>query len=426
MAAEDDQERTPDTAGSPPDTGYPPPTPGYPPPHPGFPPPQPPYPPPSFGYPPPTPGYPAPTPGYPPPHPGFPPPQVGATPPQSDYAAPAWGYTEQQPGYAPPQPGYAPQQPGYAPPYGGYPPPGPGLEPPSTDGKQTTSRPRGRRIVLIVVAIVLVVGLLAGGGVALFGGSTSSSSSTPPASSIRANTPISKAAKKVLDQALAATLKAGSFHYVASSIGTSQNTTATGDAGKSSGRQDWSTIDSSGTAHFTVIVVGTACYFRGDALAMVENLAVSSAAAAAHAEQWISLAPGDQPYASVYAAVTTHDALYQNVTIKPQKLGSTTVAGRKVETVSGALTQVTIPGQTVPKQTGTGTLYVSAASHRPIRFTAHSTSDGQKSSFVMTFSRFGAAVDESAPSGAVSYASIGGASGQNGSGGNSPNPTFLT
>ncbi len=279
---------------------------------------------------------------------------------------------------------------------------------------------------MFVVALVLVVGLLAGGGVALFGGSTSSNSTTTPTTSIPANTPVSPAARKVLRQAFAATIKAGSFHYVATLTGSTQNTTATGDAGNGSGRQDWSTIDSNGTARFTVIVVGTACYFRGDALAMVENLGVSSAAAAAHAEQWISLAQGDQPYASVYAAVNTRDALSENVAIKPQKLGSTTVAGRKAETVSGTLTQVSIPGQTVPKQTGTGMLEVSAATHRPIRFTERSTASGQKTSFVMTFSRFGEAVTETAPQGAVSYASIGGASGQNGTGGNSPNPTFLT
>lgn len=403
MPEEDAQEQAPET-GSAPDHGSPSPSPGYPPPHPGFPPPSPEYPPPSSDHPPPSPG-------YLPPHPGYPPPQAGYPPISSGYG---------------PAPGYGAPQPGYAPPYSGYPPPDQGLEPPSPDGKPAASRRRRRNVVLLIVAILLVVGLLAGGGVALFAGSSPSSSSATPPTSIPPNTPVSRAAKKVLQQALAAALKAGSFHYVATSTGSTQTTTAVGDAGKSSGRQDWSTVDSNGTARFTVIVVGSACYFRGDALAMVENLGVSTAAAAAHAGQWISLSSGDQPYASVYAAVTTHDALYENVTVKPQELGSQTVNGRQVETVSGALTAVSIPGQTVPKQTGTGTLEVSAATHRPIRFTERSTANGQRSTFVMTFSRFAAAVSETAPPGAVSYTSIGGASGQNGSGGTSPNPTFLT
>ncbi|MGA2036921.1 MAG: hypothetical protein ABSH04_04980 [Acidimicrobiales bacterium] len=253
-----------------------------------------------------------------------------------------------------------------------------------------------------MVAVVLMLGLLAGGGWVLFGRSSSSS------------------ARTVLDRSLAKARAVGSFHYVSVSNGTNGTFTTIGDAGRNSGKQEITTSDSSGTASFTVLVVGSACYFRGDSLAMRENLGVDAAVAQAHAQQWISLSPSDAPYASVYAAVDTHDALSDNITFKPQQLGSTTVGGRKLQTVSGAIEPVT--GQTKPV-TGTATLEVSAASNLPVRYTERGTSDGQSMSVSMTFSGFGEKVSESAPPGALAFSSLGGTGG--GSSSTSP-PVFTS
>ncbi|HUC35690.1 MAG TPA: hypothetical protein VMR97_01050 [Acidimicrobiales bacterium] len=422
------------------------PQPGYPPPHPGFAQPQPGYPQPPAGYPPPQPGYPPPHPGYPSPHPGYPQPPTGYPPqpptgypgqpgyPQPGYPQPPAGYPGQagspQPGYPPQPPAGYPGQPGY--PQPGYPPPPagytgyPGYG--SYTGYETAglasgdldggSRPRSKRgrIVVTVVAVVLVVGLLAGGGVALFGGHSSPSST--PASGPVSSAPVSPAARSVLRRAISAARAAGSFHYVSRSTGTSGDSTTVGDAGADSGKQVITSNDKNGASSFTVLVVGTACYFQGDALAMQENLGVTAAIAQAHANQWISLSPSDQPYGSVYAAVNTGQALTDNITLEPQHLSSSTGGGRKLQKVTGAITPVTIAGQTDALK-GTASLEVSAATHLPVSYSERGTSSGQTNSFTIAFSDFGQPVSEAAPQGAVSFASIAGS-------GSSTSPSVLT
>ncbi len=129
-----------------------------------------------------------------------------------------------------------------------------------------------------------------------------------------------------------------------------------GDAGPDSGRQDIT----DGAQRFTVLVIGSACYFKGNAAALTGNLGLSSTVAAAHAGQWISLAKTDGPYASVYAAVTAPSAMADNVTVVPQNVSSTTrVDGRNVQTVSGAIAKVKIAGQTIAPK-GTASLAVRA------------------------------------------------------------------
>ena len=279
-----------------------------------------------------------------------------------------------------------------------------------------------RKIVLIAVVALLVVGLLAGSLAAELGG--------PSPSSTASSAPASPAATKVLDRALAAARAAGSFHYSSSSMrvtsSAKESDTAVGDAGPTSGKQIWTTTDPSGTAIFTVVVVGSACYFNGNALAMTEQLGVSQSVAQAHTGQWISLSPTDAPYAVVYVSVIASEALVDNITLKAQQLGSTTLSGRTLQTVSGAITPVTIAGQ-VQVVKGTATLDVSSATHLPIRYHQRGKMGNANTSETVNFSRFGKTVSESVPPGAVSYSSIGGASGAPGGGpGSSTTPSILT
>jgi hypothetical protein len=286
-------------------------------------------------------------------------------------------------------------------------------------GQSSTTRKGRHGIVLIVVGVVLVAGLLAGGGVWLFGGSSSPSSSP--------SAPISSAARAVLERALASARAAGSFHYVSTSTNSTTGTFITlGDAGQSSGKQEITTNSPNGTARFTVIVVGIACYFRGDSLAMRENLNVSAAVAQAHAEQWISLSRSDAPYASVYAAVDTHDALYDNIAFKPQRdMGTSTISGRRVRTIGGTAEPVNIPGEPSLPIKGTSTLEVSATTHLPVRYSERGTVSvnrgSERTSSTMTFSDFGEEVSESSPPGAIPFSSFGGTGG-----GSSTSPRLVT
>jgi hypothetical protein len=265
---------------------------------------------------------------------------------------------------------------------------------------------RRRRKVLVSIVVVIVVLALVGGGVAVF--TESSSTVSPPAPGTSTS-----GARQLLQTALQAARHVNSFHYVASSSlsGSGGGSSRTvGDAGPDSGRQ----LITSGRQKFTVLVIGTACYMKGNAPALTANLDFSAAAATAHAGQWISLAKTDPPYASVYAAVTAPSAISDNVTIVPQNvLGTRTLGGRTVETVTGVIAPVTIPGEgPQPTAKGTATLAVRAsAPHLPVRYTERGTLDHQKSTATVTFSGWGKSVTITAPVGAVPWAQVGAGSG---------------
>jgi hypothetical protein len=259
--------------------------------------------------------------------------------------------------------------------------------------------------VIVVIVVVALVG--AGIGVALGGGSNGTSTTTSSTPNAAAAGP----ARQLLRSALAAAGGINDFHYVASSTvsggnGYSQKTV--GDAGPSSGKQ----VITIGAQRFTVIVVGTACYLKGNASALVANLGLSSAQAAAHAGQWISLAKTDAPYASVYAAVTAPSAIADNITITATSvLAPTTVDGRQVQTVTGSIAPTRIAGQTIAPK-GTASLAVRARSpHLPVRYVEAGTENHQKSVSTVTFSRWGEAVAVTAPTNAVAYSSLGVGSG---------------
>ncbi|HUI03928.1 MAG TPA: hypothetical protein VLZ77_10325 [Acidimicrobiales bacterium] len=239
----------------------------------------------------------------------------------------------------------------------------------------------------------VVVLLLVGAGVAL--AVTSGSSSAPSAR-------VSPAAGRLVRSALARAAAAHSFHYTSRFTAQGATGVTVGDAGPTSGRQ----VITQGPDTFTVVVVGTACYFQGDAAQMQEQLGLARAAATAHANQWISLAPGDAPYASVYVAVTSDSALKTNIAFRPHlELGASTVSGHRVEGVSGPMTSITVAGQ-VQRAKGTAAMYVDSGNHLPVRYTQHGTINGQSSTLQLDFSKWGEPVDETAPSGAVSFASI--------------------
>ncbi len=139
--------------------------------------------------------------------------------------------------------------------------------------------------------------------------------------------------------------------------------TTVGDAGPASGKQ----VITIGSDTFTVLVIGTACYFQGDARQMVEQLGLSAGAATAHAGQWISLAPNDPPYQSVYVAVTTRSALNSNIAFAPhQETRTVTRSGYRVLGVTGSMTNQIENGQT-QRAKGTASLYVTVSHpHLPV------------------------------------------------------------
>jgi hypothetical protein len=247
------------------------------------------------------------------------------------------------------------------------------------------------------VAVGLAVVILVAAGVTLIvtSGSTKVASTSP-------------AARRLVRAALKSTIDGGSFHYVSQFTSQGQTQTTNGDAGTSSGKQ----VITIGSDTFTVLVVGSACYFQGDERQMVEQLGLPVSIAAAHAGQWISLSPGDLPYQSVYVAVTTRSALKSNIAFAPRReSGTTTRAGYRVLEVTGSMTNEVVNGQT-QRAKGTANLYVTTSRpHLPVQYTQNGKIAGVASKLVMTFSRWGEIVAVSAPTGAVTYASLGAGNG---------------
>lgn len=280
-----------------------------------------------------------------------------------------------------------------APPAPGWPGAPTGVSPGVAVGAAESGQASPGRRALLTALVVLVVVALVGGGVAYL--ITSGPGPVPR---------ISPAAQRLLRSSLAAAGKKGSFHYVLHSSSQGVSETTVGDAAPTSGKQ----VITIGPDTFTVLVIGRACYFQGDAREMVDQLGLSVATATAHAGQWISLAPSDAPYQSVYAAVTAHAALADNIDFAPhRRLPASVVSGHRVIGVSGPLTNFTVAGQT-QKAKGTAYLYVAASKpHVPLEYTERGTIGGQKSTFTMAFGRWGVPVTVSAPPGATPFSSVG-------------------
>jgi hypothetical protein len=266
-------------------------------------------------------------------------------------------------------------------------------EPPDGDAEPPLApgRPR-RRSVITAVSIIVVVALIVGGGVAYL--ITSGPGPVPR---------ISPAAQRLLRSSLSAATRKGSFHYVSRSESQGFTQTTVGDAGPNSGMQ----VITIGHDTFTVLVIGSACYFKGDTREMVQQLGLPVTTATAHNGAWISLAASDAPYASVYAAVTTQSALADNIDFTPhRRTGSAVRSGHKVIGMTGPLRNFKVAGIT-QKAKGTAYLYVASGSpHLPVQYSERGTISGQRSTFTMTFDHWGESVNVTAPTGAISFASL--------------------
>ncbi|HUO49569.1 MAG TPA: hypothetical protein VMU09_12110 [Acidimicrobiales bacterium] len=264
------------------------------------------------------------------------------------------------------------------------------VPPPDASGDEQSATPRRRRGRLVAAVAFMV--LVAAGVTALVVWSTSGSST----SSVTGG---AVAAERLVRASIVSAEAARTFHYVSTSTTQGITQTTVGDAAPDRGHQ---TI-TIGTHTFEVVVVGTAAYFKGDATTMQAELGLDQLVAEAHAGQWISLAPSDSPYDSVYAAVTTKSALDDTVTIAGKSVLSHATIGRTTVTpVRGLLTPV---DQT--PITGTARLDVrSARPHLPVRFTGTGTSNNQQTTLNVVFSQWGEPVAVTAPAGAIAYSSL--------------------
>ncbi len=318
---------------------------------------------------PPPPGYPAQPWGAPPPPPGYPaqpwPPAQpwGAPPPPSGYPIGTWGAPAQA-AAAPTAPPASPQDPARA------------------------GTARGTRTFVTVVIAVAVVVFGAGVGLAWLTQGSGTGSNGASATSL-------------LQASNAAAGRSGSFRYVSVSTSNGRPGTIRGDAGPDSGRQDIT----EGGGSFTLVLVGGVVYFKGDATSVESQLGLSPSVATQEAGTWISVQSGDSTYGTIEAGITTQSALAQ-ISLSP-----TSVTG------GAGGTQVIAGSPADPSVSGTASLTIAGGSKLPVSYSERTSDSTGSGTFRFSFSNWGEAVNESAPTGAAAYASLPGANGPAGSGG---------
>lgn len=224
----------------------------------------------------------------------------------------------------------------------------------------------------------MLLGVALGAYFAVSGSSTSSTS----------------AARRLYAASLAAAGRSGSFHYTSYSKSAGQTFTIVGDAGDGTGIQHLVL----GGHRFTLVLVNGTVYFKGDAIVLENQLGLPASTAAANAGKWISVQSGDAPYQNLEPGISAHSAIAQ-VVLTPRNVSTMRGAdGTTFSRITGGL-----PSQN-GQGTGTASLDVSGGSQLPRTY--ESTSGHSQGTSRISFSKWGEPVSESAPSGAIPYASL--------------------
>jgi hypothetical protein len=281
--------------------------------------------------------------------------------------------------------------------------------------------------VLAAIAMFVGTGIVAAGigvgGVLLVrhvqGQSPASSPTADPGSASSA-----AAAKALYNRALAATGASAGFHYVATSTGVEAQTIV-GDAGQANGEQQITFVSNYGTEQFTLELVGTTVYFKGNAPAAEDQIGVTSATVAAVAGKWVSVQSGNGgasgPYSVLQPGITTSSQA------KEMPLTATSIS--TVTGAEGVATKISgiVPAtQGVPA--GTGSLVVAPNANLPISYTSTVSAGADTLTFTTTFTNWGTAPSVSAPTGAVAWSTLTtavppGGYGSGGTSAASPTPT---
>ncbi len=305
-------------------------------------------------------------------------------------------------GYAPPAgppvpgspfpPGSQPPPDGYGNyPYGWYPQPYGwhyGAPPAPARVRTPEERRRRRRHGLMYGATVLV---LAGIGIGL--------------GLWLAPTPPATVARGLAKQAVAAGDAAGSFHYVQRSTEDGIRDVIVGDAGPDGGQQLITQEGSSGTNVYRLRLVHGVVYFRGNRAAVIDQLGVPQARAAADVGRWISVRKGEGPYASFAAGITTKSNLSQlPETFVPLTSTTTSSSSPPTTRISGG-----VSAGKGRQPVGTARLVVTTSSMLPRSFAANAITDVHLL-LSWQFDRWGVPVHVPAPAGAVPYSSLGASS----------------
>jgi hypothetical protein len=277
-------------------------------------------------------------------------------------------------------------------------------QPPAWPPAPSTTPPRRTSPILAVVAVFAATGIIAAGiGV----GSvllvrhvqgTQSTSGSPAA--VPGTTGSAAEARALYQQAVASTRASTGFHYVAVTAG-GYPQTIVGDAGQSGGSQAITFDSNYGAEQFTLLLVGTTVYFKGNVPAIEDQLGVSAASATSVDGKWVSVVGGNGPYTILQPGITAGSQAKLTLALTPESSTRVTDAGGVTATrISG----VVPPMNNLPA--GTGTLDVAPRTDLPIIDRSTISVGVVVLTSTTTFSAWGTAPSVSAPTGAVAWSSL--------------------
>lgn len=299
-------------------------------------------------------------------------------------------YGPPQSPYGPPQPQNPYGEPQNAPPYSWpYVPP----RAPRPQLSPEERRRRTRRGLAFAGTILLAVGAGIGIGAAI--------APTSPAT----------VANMLVSRAITSATTARTYHYVELSTVVGEPDDIKGDAAPNGGHQlirqrcrPVRTDTTNRTSIFDLRLVHGVVYFRGNVVALVDELGVAASRVTSLAGKWVKLVKGEKPYRTFEEGITTNsNASELRSAIFPTS--SRTVLGSSPSSteVVGAALKTKKTNETL----GTAVLVMNTSTGRPLTLRASAVlQDTQQYTVSWTFSRFGEKVHVVAPPHPVSYASL--------------------
>ncbi len=307
--------------------------------------------------------------------------------PDIPYQTPGADQAPQPPYGAPPNPYGRPQAaPPYSWPYVPPPPPRPPLSP-------EERRRRTRRGLAFTLALVVAVGAGIGIGAAIAPASPATLATT------------------LVGRAIAAATDARTYHYVELSTVFGEPDDIEGNAAPGSGQQlirqacapvRADTTDR--TSVFDLRLVHGIVYFRGNVVAVVDELGVAASRAASVARRWVSVVKGEKPYVTFEQGISTDSNASQlRSAIVPASSRSVPGSTPPTTEVVGAALFTKKADQT----RGTAVLVMDTSTGRPRTLRGSALlEDTARYTVTWTFSRFREKVHVVVPSHAVPYSSL--------------------
>lgn len=258
--------------------------------------------------------------------------------------------------------------------------------PPRPERTPEERRRRTRRTLALAAVFVLCVGVGIGIGASI------------------APTNPTTVARALVSQTIAATERAGTYHYVELSTAAGLPDDISGDAGPNGGRQVITQRCSTATDVFDLRLVNGDVYFRGNTAAVVDQLGVTKTRATSDADEWVKVTKAEGGlYHSFSEGITARSNISQLPTvIVPRSSTKDSQASPPTTTIAGRL--YAGKGKT---PVGTAALVITTSSLLPRTLTATAEGTEGRITISWTFSHFHENLSVKAPPNAIPYSALG-------------------